>query len=335
MGVLANVDYYVAEPILEKHKIWDSYWHDSRMNSTVAESSPEAEAALEAHWREFFAEVPNGGVVLDLGCGNGAVALIAMRVSQETVKNFKVHGLDSAAIDPAKYVTREELLKQIEFVGQVPMESLPYQAGQFDAVVSQYGIEFADSRAIGEVGRVLKKGGRFCAITFAGNTPAVAQSASKMRQSQFLTNNPKLFDMATAVAQALHNIEKSPQEENQGRDTKKYLERFSQEVENTMTKFKHGDSEIIEAVIASLQHVFVIRKTTEIGTQVNMIALMKKRIGAHIARLDAITRAALGDSGVLGFKRKLADAGVMNVASSPFAVHAQGVVGWKITGTRQ
>ncbi|MSO97061.1 MAG: methyltransferase domain-containing protein [Rhodospirillaceae bacterium] len=180
MGVLANVDYCVAEPILEKHKIWDSYWLDSRMNSTVAESSPEAEATLEAHWREFFAEVPNGGVILDLGCGNGAVALTAMRVSQETGKGFKVHGLDSPAIDPAKYVTREELLKQIEFVGQVPMESLPYQAGQFDAVVSQYGIEFADSRAIGEAARVLKKGGRFCAITFAANTPAVVQSASKM-----------------------------------------------------------------------------------------------------------------------------------------------------------
>lgn len=141
--------------------------------------------------------------------------------------------------------------------------------------------------------------------------------------------------MATAVAQALHNIEKSPQEETQGRDTKKYLERFSQEVENTMAKFKHGDSEIIEAVITSLQHVFVIRKNTEIGTQVNMIALMKKRIDSHIARLDAITRSALGDSGVLGFKRKLADAGVVNAVSTPFAVDNQGVVGWKITGTRQ
>jgi len=325
----------VTEPVQEKHKIWDSYWHDSRVQSTVAESSPEAEAVLEAHWREFFAELPNGAVILDLGCGNGAVCLIAARVSQETGKGFKIHGLDSAAIDPVKYVPKEELLKQVEFIGQTPMEVLPYQAGQFDAVVSQYSIEFADSRAPQEAARVLKRGGRFCAITFAANSPPVVQSASKMRQSQFLITGTKLFDVATAVSQALHHIEKAPQEDGQPRDTKKYLQKFSDEVERTMGKFKHGDSEIVEAVITSLQHVFVIRKNTEINSQVNMIALMKKRIGSHVARLDAITRAALGDSGVLGFKRKFADAGMMNVASSQVVVDGVGVIGLKITGTRQ
>gem|GEM_PF-3092402 len=328
------MDSGVAEPLQDKHKIWDSYWHDSRVHSTVAESSPEAEAALDAHWREFCVELPNSAAVLDVGCGNGAALLSVARVSQETGKGFKLYGLDSAAIDPVKYVPKEELLQGVEFTGQTPMEALPYQSGQFDAVISQYGIEFADSRAVGEVARVLKKGGRFCAVTFAANSPPVTQSASKMRQSQYLINSTKLFDMATAVAQALHNIEKNPAEESQGRDSKKYLEKFSKEVENTMTKFKHGDSEIVEAVITSLQHVFVIRKNTEIATQVNMIALMKKRIGSHIARLDAITRAALGDPGILGYKRKLSDAGMMNVTSGPFAVPNAGIIGHKISATR-
>lgn len=325
----------VNEPLQEKHKIWDSYWHDSRIQSTVAESSPEAEAALEVVWREFYADLPNSAQILDLGCGNGAVGLIGARVSQETGKGFKLFGVDSAAIDPMKYVPKEELLQQIEFKGQTPMEILPYQQGQFDAVTSQFGIEFADSRAIAEVARVLKRGGKFCAVAFAGNTLPVTQAASKMRQSQFLLNSTKLFDVATAVAQALHHIEKAPQEDGQARDTKKYLKKFSDEVERTMTKFKHSDSEIAEAVITSLQHVFVIRKTTEINSQVNMIALMKKRIGSHISRLEAITRAALGDSGLMGFKRKLSDAGLLNVTSSHISIDGQGLIAHKITGTRQ
>lgn len=324
----------MAEPLQEKHKIWDSYWHDSRILSTVAESSPEAEATLETHWREFFADLPNGAAILDLACGNGHVALIAARLSQETGKGFRIYGIDAAAIDPPKYVPKEELLKTIEFTAQTPIEQMPYPQGQFDAVVSQYGIEFADSRALAEAARVLKRGGKFCAITFAANTLPVTQSASKMRQSQYLINSTKLFDMATAVAQALHNIEKNPSEESQGRDSKKYLEKFSKEVEATMAKFKHSDSEIVEAVITSLQHVFVIRKTTEIATQVNMIALMKKRIATHIARLDAITRAALGDSALLGFKRKLADAGMGNVASGSVALPGGTVIGHKISGIR-
>ncbi len=333
-GVEAEAKHHVTEPIQEKHKIWDSYWHDSRIQSTVAESSPQAEATLEAHWLEFFNELPNGANILDLGCGNGAVCLIAARVSQSTGKGFKIYGIDSAAIDPVKYVPKEELLKTINFTGQVPMESLPYQAGQFDAVVSQYGMEFADSRAPAEAARVMKRGGKFCAITFAANTIPVVQAASKMRQSQFLLTGTKLFDVATAVSQALHHIEKNPQDDGQPRDSKKYLQKFSDEVERTMVKFKHADSEIVEAVITSLQHVFVIRKTTEINSQVNMIALMKKRIGSHVSRLDAITRAALGDSGLLGFKRKLADAGLTGVTHSQVVVDGLGVVGLKITGSR-
>ncbi len=100
------MEYGVAEPLQEKHRIWDSYWHDSRLQSTVAESSQEAELLLEAHWREIFAELPNSTAILDLACGNGAVALIAARISHETGKGFKIYGVDSAAIDPAAKSSR-------------------------------------------------------------------------------------------------------------------------------------------------------------------------------------------------------------------------------------
>jgi len=81
-----------------------------------------------------------------------------------------------------------------------------------------------------------------------------------------------------------------------------------------------------------LQHVFVIRKTTEITSQLNMIALMKKWISSYIDRLDAITRAAMSDAVLLGFKRKLGDAGLMNITSAPIAFPTC-VIGYKIMGT--
>ncbi|MDX2143406.1 MAG: class I SAM-dependent methyltransferase [Rhodospirillaceae bacterium] len=323
----------MSEALQDKHRIWDSYWADSRIQSAVAEN-PVAEAVIDAHWREFFAELPDGAHILDLGCGNGAVALIAARVSQEQGKNFQIHGIDAANIDPPKYVAKEaELLKTIAFKGLTLMEDLPFEQGQFDAVVSQFAMEFSDlNKSCAEVGRVMKRGAKFCALSLAANSRPVAQAAAKMRQSQFLAGNTKLFDVATAVAQALFNIENTPGQE--GRDTKKYLEKFSQEVEKTMEKFKHGESETIEAVITGLQHVFVIRKTIGILEQVNMIALMKKRVATHVTRLEAMTRAALGDNAVVGFKRKLADAGVGSVQSAPFAAPEMGTIAWKLTATR-
>ncbi|MCB2106439.1 MAG: methyltransferase domain-containing protein [Rhodobacteraceae bacterium] len=321
-------------PSQDKASIWDSYWHDSRLHSNVAEIGPAVETALETHWRQFFDEVPNRSAILDLGCGNGAVASVAVQAGRDSGKSFEVHGVDAAAIDPPKFVTKmADVLSAVQFKPRTAMEALPYAAGQFNAVVSQFAVEYGDLNKIAqEIGRVLAPGGLFCSISFAANSPPVVQSASKMRQSQYLINNTKIFDVSIAVIQALHNIENAA--ENDGRDTKKYLEKFSEEVEKVMQKFQHAESDTIAAVIGSLQQIIIMRKQKDIREQIGTVMVMKKRIAAHATRLEASVRAALGDSALLGFKRKLGDAGLMEVSSTPFTVPEHGTLGWRISGRK-
>ena len=60
-------------------------------------------------------------------------------------QDFAVAGIDSAAIDPARYAIRHgELLQTIQFHGNTRMEELPFPDGMFDAVISQYGIEYGE-----------------------------------------------------------------------------------------------------------------------------------------------------------------------------------------------
>lgn len=318
----------------EKYQFWDSYWHDSRLHSIVSDFGPETETALDDFWRSVVPELPDGAVILDLACGNGAVGLVALEMARQAGKKFTVHGVDAASIDPDKYVpAHAELLKTIDFKPRTLMEQLPYQAGQFDAVFSQFGIEFGEiPRCASEVGRVLKQGGLFCALTLAGNTQPVVNAASKQRQSQYLINNTKIFDIAVAIVQALHNIESGPEDET--KDTRKYLEKFNEEVERIMQKFTHADSETIAAVVTSIQQIFVTRKQKDIREKIGTLLLIKKRVATRISRLDTVVRAALGDSALLGLKRRLSDAGLAGATSAPFAAGKVNPVGWRVTGRK-
>lgn len=302
------------------------------MHSAGPDNSPEIEAALDAHWAQLAATVPEGGAVLDLGCGNGAVAAIVARTSQEMARSLSVVGIDAAAIDPPRYVSRlAPLLSSIDFRPETRMEELPFEPSTFDAVFAQFAFEYSNiEKASKEVSRVLKPKGQFVILA----TPAsggVAENATKrMKQSQHLLTQTKLFDVALAVAQALHNVENS----GEGRDTKQYLERFNGEVERAIAKFANTDSDVVMAMVIGLQKVFTDRKTTDIATQLATINLMRKRLAEGAARAEALTKAALGDAGLNGLRRYMQMAGLTPIDTKPVSVGSHGTIAWRMTARK-
>jgi SAM-dependent methyltransferase len=97
-----------------------------------------------------------GERVLDIACGSGTAALVAAR------RYCEVTGLDYVPelIDRAKKRADAEDLDVVFDVGDA--QDLPYSDGQFDAIVSIYGIPFApdQERAAAEMLRVCRSGGR-------------------------------------------------------------------------------------------------------------------------------------------------------------------------------
>jgi ubiquinone/menaquinone biosynthesis C-methylase UbiE len=323
----------VNQPADEKLRIWDAYWQDSRLQSAGPDNAPDIEAALDAHWAQLAAAIPDGGQVLDLACGNGAVASVVARVSQEMGKALKVHGIDAAAIDPPRYVTRlAALLRTIAFHGNTRMEELPFQAGTFNAVFSQYGYEFGDmGKTTSEIVRVLKPRGSVVILALPASSHVVDAASKRVKQSQHLLTQTKLFDVALAVAQALHNVESS----GEGRDTKQYLERFNGEVERAISRFANTDSDVVMAMIIALQRVFTDRKTMDINTQLASINNMRKRLSEGAARAEATTKAALGDAGLNGLRRRLTEGGHLHLLESkPLSVGSHGTVAWRVVAQK-
>lgn len=98
-----------------------------------------------------------GESLLDIGTGSGSLALLAART-----REAQVTGIDVAedGIERARARAAEEGLEVRFDVGDA--QSLPYADGDFDIVVSTFGVIFAPDhvRAARELARVCRPGGR-------------------------------------------------------------------------------------------------------------------------------------------------------------------------------
>ena len=115
--------------------------------------------------RHYYAAAQRSAIrMLDLGCGPGAG--ISWFVARE---GFSLSGIDSSptAIEKARMRFAAEGLAGDFRVGGI--DALPWQDGSFDLVIDSvclaYSAERETARAVAEIGRVLKPGGRHFSMT--------------------------------------------------------------------------------------------------------------------------------------------------------------------------
>lgn len=131
-----------------------------RYERTVAPiMAPFIEAAIDR------AALPPGGAVLDVACGTG---FLTRRVGEVAGAGARVAGLDvnagMLARARASQASRADVLFEWHEASALEM---PFGDGEFDAVLSQQGVQFFPSleQAAAEMHRVLRPGGR-AVVTF-------------------------------------------------------------------------------------------------------------------------------------------------------------------------
>ncbi len=125
--------------------------------------------AIGAFWQAQFGAAPPAARVLDIACGNGALA----RLLQQTRSDERWHcdAVDLARVAPVWAATEP----RVHFHPGLGAEALPFASGHFDLVVSQYGIEYSDmKRSLHEALRVCRPGGTLAfGMHHAGARPCV------------------------------------------------------------------------------------------------------------------------------------------------------------------
>ncbi len=131
----------------ERQQAWTRYWQSGALHSCVGSYDGNYGGAIAAFWRTQFEGLDADKRLLDLGTGNGPLPALAL-ATLGVEKLPRIDAVDLAEPRPPWLTSAPaEAQTRIAFHAGVRMESLPFPDAYFDRVVSQYGFEYADTKA--------------------------------------------------------------------------------------------------------------------------------------------------------------------------------------------
>lgn len=174
---------------------WENYYRHGALTSCPLGLGGNYTRELHDVWVEFFSGLAEGARILDIGTGNGAVALIARETAVALGRHYTIHATDLAHIDPVHDVQDgARLFAGVRFHAQVATEQLPFDTHSFDAVSGQYALEYAAiDRALGEIRRILEPGGRAQFVIHHADSIVTYRARQSLIQTELVLDETKVF----------------------------------------------------------------------------------------------------------------------------------------------
>ena len=162
---------------------WSLYWQSDSLDSCVVTESKEDSRAIAAFWEQLATQLEDGAQVLDLATGNGTVPAALLNANNA----LQVTGVDRASINPLRYLSDPGVLAKVRFQANVDICTLPFEDGSFDAVTSQFGLEYAPlEQAIPELLRVVGRGSRIQLVMHHVDSDIVVPARLKCQEMETL-----------------------------------------------------------------------------------------------------------------------------------------------------
>ena len=304
---------------------WESYYRSGALLSCPTNPEPYYTMEVREAWTGFFSALSDGARVLDLGTGNGPVALIAKETAVANSQRCNIDAIDLAQIDPPKFVPDgENLLSGISFHGGVSSEALPFESSSFDAISGQYIVEYTDiGMTLDECFRVLKPGGRCRFILHHLDSIVVANAVESLRQADLVLHETKTLRKFRRYCECAHD---APARSDSARDAlmtagKQLQDAARQSLNPLLLNF------VIDTVSALLSR----RSRLSSGQMLQQTQRLEKELKNWICRLQDLVAAALSSQELHTAVDTAAGVGFENIDSEIQWQAGDKLVGWRLT----
>lgn len=275
---------------------WDNYWQLSVSVNSFAESQSALgyQGEVLKLWHQQLAELAPRAVTVDIGTGNGAVAILMQQYSDKNQLDWSITGIDLAKIDPVKSLAQQPELSQvaskISFIPHCSAEKMPFSNGSVDFLTSQFAIEYAQlGTALEESHRVLKKGGSLVAVMHHADSEISRESkAGKAVLSLFLLET-NFFNVARQLCQKLiaaFNVDADAELAVECQTTNKQLLELAQRIKSQLNTEQMYWFDDVMAKVGKLMVNFLPENLYRLN-------FLEKNLYEHFQRLQEQERAAL------------------------------------------
>lgn len=274
---------------------WSTYWQGGALHSLPGLFEENYEGPIADFWHSVFNQLPANARILDLGTGNGALALLARHYSDENALEFEITGIDYANIQPASRSSGwvKEPASRITFLPHRRMEETGLPGGHFHLVMSQFSFEYADREAaIAELGRLLRpEDGVFAAVLHHENS-RILQQARDLERQILLCNRSGLVPLTRRIIEH-RDLSESPA----SRKTRRELARLSQEFNERMQRLAQSSTAFTDpAHLRGFQQTLGNLLSSAPGnasTRLQMLKRFEHEIRLYRLRLEDLQDAAL------------------------------------------
>ncbi len=307
------------EPLPETNDPWTLYWQADRLDSCIASASPGDAAAIAAFWQSFAGRINDTASVLDLATGNGTVPKCLLQASAA----LEITAVDKAAIDPMTYLQDGGELGQVNFIGNVDICALPFAAASFDAVTSQFGLEYAPlEAATRSAAAVLKPGGSMQLLLHHSDSEIVKPAAARRDEIRRLLATDGIIHALIAY---INNRIPLEQLETAGQG---HLASAHAKTAAVSGQIFDG----VNQVILGMQEGD--RQEAEL-----LATVMVARLSAEQARLEQLLDAALTEQQATKIRGMLQGSGVDVERLDPLLIgetpDSRALIGWQLSGTKR
>lgn len=324
---------------------WNRYWDKGYLHSCPGAFNGNYDNNIKAFWHSLFSYLPASSRVLDIGTGNGAVALLAQDFSQLNDLALQIEGIDAAEIRPQQAAERMGLsAAAVHFRSGIRCEQTDYGDACMDLVCSQYAIEYSDVQSsLQEIARILKPGGSAGFIVHHADADIIRTSRNELKFFSFFESDLSVFDSCRRFLERLVStgqisnpalIAADPDSRRQMTDIQGML--------SQITDYAHTHSNVTFANDICSQFANILNHIPRSGDVVtrNNLALLEEEMTAHRQRIQANLNAALDAQGIKHFCHQANTAGMQATTPQPIYRNdsdGQGqttLLGWTVIARR-
>jgi len=303
---------------------WDDFWRSGRIVSCPTDETDGYTGNVRKVWEQFFAALPAGARLLDVGTGNGALPLIALEAAANRSVAFELHGVDLARIDPRRVVPDgQRLFGDTVFHGGVRAEAMPFADGYFDAVTGQYALEYTQQEAaLREIHRVMAAHAPARFVLHHASSIVVTTAHESLAHARDLEERAAAFsDLREYVAAERTDADRAARLHARMVERIAYLHRLSAQSKG---------SQLLADVLRALGKLFELRQRVSPAEFEQAVDRSYRAFKAGEQRLREMIDAALNEPAMRRIADQARATGFRDVRFAPLIQDADILVGWQL-----
>ncbi|MEX0943896.1 MAG: class I SAM-dependent methyltransferase [Pseudomonadales bacterium] len=305
-------------------KHWQTYYRTGALATCPTGPDGTYDLEVKAAWVEFFSAQSDGARILDIGTGNGAIALIAKETAAALGRQYEIHGTDLADIDPYRDVPNgAQRFEGIEFHAGIATENLPFEANYFDGICAQYALEYMKiGEALTEIQRVLAPGGQACFILHHTDSVIVQNARESLRQTDLVLKETRIYRLLGRYLAAFHKS--SP-------NTSRHLEALMNAGETLKQAALSSNSTLIlRETLEAVQRLVNARARMPLTVLEQEVNRVEEELRAAVTRLKDLCQCALAETDLESIARDAREAGLQLVETNLQLHRGGNLVGWRL-----